>query len=353
MLTANKGEWSEVYALFKLLAEKNLFAGDENLEKVEDLFYPIIKILRNEQGVDMEFLVEGNNIKIKKEGLEEIISTDAFVDKAKELFDIINSSSGAAFPSPSTEAFMADIYCHKIKAGSNEKADIKVVVHDLRTGVTPTLGFSIKSQLGRPSTLLNASGHTNFLFKVGNISEQDLLSFNSEKKFGNKFQVLKDNNIPIKFESIESPSLKNNLILIDSSLPEILANCLLVYYKQDASKLKDVSEKVETANPIGFDLSQGHPFYSQKIKRFLSDVTVGMMPSRVWKGVYEATGGYIIVKEDGEVLSYHIYSKNLFEDYLFNNTKFDTPSTSRHNFGYIFKEQGQYYLRLNLQVRFI
>jgi hypothetical protein len=47
MLTGNKGEWSEIYALFKLLGDKNLFAGDADLKKVENLFYPIIKIIRN------------------------------------------------------------------------------------------------------------------------------------------------------------------------------------------------------------------------------------------------------------------------------------------------------------------
>ena len=45
-ITGNKGEWSEIYALFKLLGEKQVYAGDGNLNKIEDLFYPIIKILR-------------------------------------------------------------------------------------------------------------------------------------------------------------------------------------------------------------------------------------------------------------------------------------------------------------------
>ena len=35
MLTGNKGEWSEIYALFKLLGDKQLFAGDAELNKVE------------------------------------------------------------------------------------------------------------------------------------------------------------------------------------------------------------------------------------------------------------------------------------------------------------------------------
>ena len=35
MLTGNKGEWSEIYALFKLLGEKTIFAGDADLNKIE------------------------------------------------------------------------------------------------------------------------------------------------------------------------------------------------------------------------------------------------------------------------------------------------------------------------------
>ena len=66
------------------------------------------------------------------------------------------------------------------------------------------------------------------------------------------------------------------------------------------------------------------------------------------KGTY-----YIIVREDGEVLCYHLFNRNEFETYLINNTKFETASTSRHEFGSIYKDNGKYYIKLNLQVRFI
>ena len=48
MITGNKGEWSEIYALFKLLGDKQLQPGDENIEKLQGVFYPIIKIIRTE-----------------------------------------------------------------------------------------------------------------------------------------------------------------------------------------------------------------------------------------------------------------------------------------------------------------
>ena len=48
-LTGNKGEWSEIYTLLKLLGEGKVYAGDQNLNKIQDLFYPIIMILRQEK----------------------------------------------------------------------------------------------------------------------------------------------------------------------------------------------------------------------------------------------------------------------------------------------------------------
>lgn len=101
-----------------------------------------------------------------------------------------------------------------------------------------------------------------------------------------------------------------------------------------------------------FDKTDKHLFYSYKIKRFLTDIALGMMPSKVWTGKYDATGGYLIVKADGEILCYHIYNKNEFEDYLLANTKLETASSSRHGFGKIYEENGELFFKLNLQIRF-
>lgn len=39
---------------------------------------------------------------------------------------------------------------------------------------------------------------------------------------------------------------------------------------------------------------------------------LGMMPSKVWDGQMNATGGYQVVKEDGDMLCYPIYNRNDF-----------------------------------------
>ncbi len=47
-ITGNKGEWSEMYVFLKLLSEGKLFAADEQLNRISNMFFSIIKIIREE-----------------------------------------------------------------------------------------------------------------------------------------------------------------------------------------------------------------------------------------------------------------------------------------------------------------
>lgn len=48
VISGNKGEWSEIYVLFKLLADGKIYAADSELNKLHDIYFPIIKIIREE-----------------------------------------------------------------------------------------------------------------------------------------------------------------------------------------------------------------------------------------------------------------------------------------------------------------
>lgn len=43
MLSGNKGEWSEIYVLFKLLSDGRLYAADSDLNKLEKKFLEIVR----------------------------------------------------------------------------------------------------------------------------------------------------------------------------------------------------------------------------------------------------------------------------------------------------------------------
>lgn len=356
MITLNKGEWSEIYALFKLLGDKQLFAGDADLNKVEELFYPIIKIIRNESGGNFEYALN-DDLVIISGGKEELrIPVAKFIGQSVILLAKIKESTGS-FSIPEIEEFMTAVNCHSLKAKSTSKTDIRIVIHDQRINQTAELGFSIKSQLGGDATLLNAGKTTNFIYKIDdfNPTAEEIAEINkieTRSKIKDRVVVIIEKGGNLTFTTLEQSVFKNNLVLIDSLLPNILAEIIKTFFTSNLSTIEELTTNINKFNPLNYDTSFAHTFYEYKIKRFLTDVALGMTPSKVWTGIYDTTGGYLIVKENGDVLCYHIYNRNQFEDYLFANTKLETASSTRHEFGKIYEEDGQFFFKLNLQIRF-
>jgi len=227
-----------------------------------------------------------------------------------------------------------------------------------KTSQSPELGFSIKSQLGNSSTLLNASVPTNFVYKIVNAdfcpsNIEQINSISTKSKIKDRVKAVAELGGSLEYLDVENSIFKNNLILIDSHLPQIMAEVVRVFYTSKLSTIKDIVKYLEDTNPLNYDTAHSHKFYEYKIKRLLTDTALGMMAATVWTGTYEATGGYLVVKENGDVLCYHIYNKNEFENYLFANTKLETASSDRHKFGSIYETKSGLFFKLNLQIRFM
>lgn len=359
-LSGNKGEWSEIYVFLKLLADGRLDAADANLNAIPNVYYPIIKILRLENGSNREYKIN-NNIQVIDGNTNKVIlnlSLATFVQQSQQLFNDLRTVQGSSFSFPAIETFLNSIDVHSLTALKTDKADIKVIVHDLNTGLQPKLGFSIKSMLGMNSTLFNAGQTTNFIYEIRgiNFTPHQIATVNSitsTPKITNRIDNLINSGAQFIYKDIFSNNLKLNLQLIDSDLPEILAHLVFYKYSLNTSNLQDLLRELNTKNPKQFDLSLGHPFYEYKIKNFLTDSALGMTPAALWTGKYDATGGIIIVKQNGDLVCYHIYNRNEFQDYLLNNTRLEQASTTRYGFGVVYDENGRFYMKLNLQVRFI
>jgi hypothetical protein len=229
---------------------------------------------------------------------------------------------------------------------------------DQHINTATELGFSIKSQLGGDSTLLNAGKTTNFIYEIHDFTGTDadiqrINAIDTRSKIKDRLEEIRKLDGTLTFLTPEKDLFKNNLILIDSFLPNILAEIIKLFFTSSLNTIKDLTDEITKKNPLQYDTQFAHSFYEYKIKRFLTDVALGMMPSKVWAGIYDATGGYLIVKEDGDVLCYHIYSRNHFEDYLYHNTKLETASSTKHDFATIYLNNNRYYFKLNLQVRFV
>lgn len=354
-ISANKGEWSELYALLKILGDKKIHAGDAHFNILET-YYPVLKVLRDEANRHMEYEID-SNIVIVTEDNNEIcrINSAVFLEQSKSLFTEIKTGSygAGAFEIPVLNKFLKQIHCERVKAKSQDKADIRIVVHDHKTNMRQLLGFSIKSEAGSKATLLNASDATGFVYSLNNVDSsraQEINNIDGKSKIQDRVVAIK--NLEHKFLRLENATFANNLRMIDSYLPEILAWMIIDCYENRDMNIRRAVDRITRANPFKYDLSLDHDFYGYKIKCFLVAVALGMLPATTWNGRYDATGGYIIVKEDGDIICFHIFDRNLLEDYLLNNTKFETPSDKRYNLGKVYMQGDSWLFNLVLQIRF-
>lgn len=355
-ITGNKGEWSELYALLKLLGDGKVHAGDANMNKLK-FYYPVISVLR-EESKRLEFKPNiGKNVVVVVNGKEVLrLPMATFVERSKKLLFDIKAGGSRAFRVPDAEAFMRAIGCEKLKAPSTDKSDITLVIHDLRTGMAPQLGFSIKSQLGSQSSLLNASRPTNITYRVvgGRLSNYDMARINAIEDHLPRMKAIFERGFRLEFEDIENDTFRNNLLFIDTSLPQIVADCLVVdCMPGGTSHLPKAVEIIAELNRFGYTGSNVLAFYEHKLKSLLLASALGMKPATEWTGRYDANGGYLVVRTDGEIVCYHFYNVNDVEDYLYQNTHFEHSGRHKNGWGDFYRgNDGELRIKLNLQIRF-
>ncbi len=351
MLKGNKGEWSEIYTFVYLLASGKLYAADKDLNINPDIYFPVIKIIREEFiGKKYDYLT-GPAIKIYLNG--ELVN-EIGREKFNEIKDVLLEKiplGHRAFEIEEVEDFFKSINCFKLKANSAKKQDITIKIHDINTGYSPICGFSIKSYIGSFPTLVNAGPNTNFVFNIKNCND-DVMNIvnniNTKTKINDRMKYLSDFEL-VPADYYVSDKFKENLEFIDTVMPKFLSYMILYSYKYNLKSTKEITEKMQELNPLHFSNLK---MYNYKFKKFLAAMALGMTPEKDWEGKEDANGGYIVVKKDGNVVCYHIYNRNDFEQYLFDYTFFDRASTSRHNFMKIYKKNSDYFINLNLQIRF-
>lgn len=352
--SGNVGEWSELYTLAYLLVNGGAHAADSNQHTINEIFYKVLEIFvaGKKSNLEVKYIIDSKNVEIHTSGeLVKYIDRSAIEASLVEFFkDLSQIHSSPTFSLDSGTKLLELLGKSSIAASSAHHAsDLDLVYEDHKSNFpSPRIGFSIKSQLGGASTLLNASGATNFVFKVVKKGSDIDRSYPELKKGAVRanMKLLLDSGYEFEFISIDSENFTQNLELIDSSMPDYLAHILLTAYTVKSTKM---SEVIDVAFP-SFDPKSAQKIF--KVKQLLGAVAMGMRPSGYWDGDVTKFKGLIVVKVDGEVVIYYLYNLTDFQEFLFKSVKFEVASTSRHKFGEIYTENGEDFIKLNLQIRF-
>lgn len=350
MYKMNRGEWSELYSVLYLLSNDKLNIIDHSLN-----------VINSENVYEIRSIETVNGISYRLEDHQVYVYNDSDLKFTTSKYDIraiaktmlnkivtVKSSTGT-FEIPVIENFIDNLTNGKsIKSSSGSKSDLSMKLFDNNTGRMVDLTYSIKSSLGSPSTLLNASKHTNFLYEVSDISKKDVVNINTintRQKLIDRIEAIIKLEGNISFKKIVSQNLEYNLKMIDTGLPEFLGDILLRSYIFNQKNLDELF--IELTDFVDIEMAK------KKLSDFLLAISFGLIPSRKWNGINIINGGLIIVKEDGEVgILDLVYHKEQLGLYLINNTKLESPSSNRYKMLELYIEDDKIYFTLNLQVRY-
>lgn len=369
----NKGEWAELYVLLRLLGEGKLYAADNMLKKKIDTYLDVLRVIRQEFETQvLEYIVDQDNsiVTVKPQQTDIVLASipmQEFAANAAVLFDGLKKAKGMSVSAPDSVCeFAKIIYVSKPKAPAVKalkkqfggKNDIFIEVRDGQTAIVSVMGFSIKSKFGQNPTLFNAGSSSQYLFKLSGCDDAKMSEFNSisDGKGGRGWGLCKayltDNSIKAEFARTQYPVYNDNLFLVRESMPKIMAWCVFDRLLGGNTKheVKETTERMASENPIGV----GNPdiYYEKAIKDFLMAGFTGMTAGSKWDGKEQVNGGYIVVTDEGDVICYHSNDREAFRDYLYRNTYFEYVSADKYNWSRIIKIGGEYYLPLNISVRF-
>ena len=279
-------------------------------------------------------MTDDGNI-ITKNSLDETLlknSIDDFKTLASKMLLGIQKSK-KVFEIESVTDKLERLRISKLKADTSLKIDVTARIYDFRLTKEADLGFSIKSLLGAKSTLFNTGAGNNFRYRIEDYQKIQRRNFFEYLKY--KYSRKKNcinrgtRGGRFKFQNIKCAQLSMNLIMIYGDLPAILQYALYYRFKLGKTRVDTITAILEKNDPMNFyrELPNMQKLYVYKMKRFLMEAAMGMTSEKIWMGEYDAFGGVLLAKKDGELVCFHIYDINVLRDYLFDNTFFEQPSS--------------------------
>ena len=156
----------------------------------------------------------------------------------------------------------------------------------------------------------------------------------------------------LKYSDVADRVFRSNLLMIDLHFPRVLTEMVRIMHLDGISRVSELTEIIKQMNPLKIkdELINKHRFYEFKMKQFLLALATGMRPAKIYNGTDSAVEGMLLTNGDGGVLCYHKSDRQTFADFLYRNTRFEKGSVDKDKYGFLERENGVYYFKLNVKI---
>ena len=317
---ATKREWGELYAFFRLLADGYVYGGTPDVKKNEALRLPVAMVQREEHDGTRQYILEKDTVHLKGENIDKRIPREDFATVAELIYAAIRQSREDSVDAPLT-------------------------------------GFCVRSRLGMMIPLLDGGRTANFKFeqtgvKFATPTVNKINAEGEEDDVISRMLMIERLGGTLKYSDVADKIFRSNLSMIDLHMGRLMAEMTRLMWLDGITKVSELTEEIKKLNPLKIkdELITKHGFYEYKVKELLLALAMGLRPAKLYNGTDSAIAGFLFVTGDGEVLCYQRAFRQTFADFLFQNSRLEKGSTEKDKYGYLERENGVYYFKLNLKI---
>lgn len=353
MSEANRNEIHEVYVLCRILGEGALAMGQADGSAGKKV--PVALVERQENDGKRRYLIEGDEVLV--EGRGRYPKSD-FSAAADYLLDCLRQSKDETDISQ-LEPFFDAVGISDLCAVTQDRTHLHIA---LWHPDAPLVGIRIQGRLCGYAPLLSGGRTSNIKWEQTGIrfSQPAVHKINftedpeSVAEVVRRILYIESVGGVFKYADVCDRIFRSNLLMIDTNLPRILATMVRALHMDNVSRVSDLITMLEETNPLKMksELVSKHDFYGHKVRQFLLAAAWGMRPTKTYDGTPSAISGYVMADGQGGLLLFTRAEEQVFARYLVAHTRLETGSPDADKYGLLERENGAYYLKLNLRVGF-
>lgn len=353
---ATKREWSELYTFFHLLAEGMVSLGTPQGKRDEEKRWPIAMIQREEHDGTRRYYIEAENVRMEGESVNKLLPREDFATVARLILDAVKATAGEDVTSPEgVEEFLDAAGILDLEAKTEDRTDFSIAFWHPEASLT---GVSVRSRLSAMNPLLDGGRTANLKLEQSGVkfANPTVNKINalpeSATEVADRMLLIERLGGVLRYSDVADRVFRCNLLMIDLHFPRLLAEMVKVMHLDNISRVSELTELMKTVNPLKLkeELIVKHGFYEFKMKQFLLALALGLRPAKIYNGTDSAVEGILLVTGSGEVLCYHKSEKKTFEDFLYQNARFEKGSVDKDKYGFLERENGVYYFKLNAKI---
>lgn len=355
--TATRREWSELSAFFFLLCQGCVKLGNAD-GKPSARVLPIAVIQREEHDGTRKYIIQDKEIHVIGENYDRHFMREDFGTVADLVLNAMKTSKDEDVAAPDgVEEFLDDLAIFNLEAKTEDRTDLHLGFYSENA---PLIGFRIYPKIGGMDPLMDGGRAANIKYEQVGVrfpspTQNKINSLESDNEILDRIGMIERLGGQLKFNDAADKIFRSNLHLVDLHFPRVLGEMVRLLYLEDQSRVSELTEQIKVINPLKIkdELIRKHGFYEYKMKEFLLSLANGMRPTKLYNGTESAIGGMLIMDPNGEVICYYKGERQVFGDFLFKNTRFMKGDLKKDHFGYLERENGLFYFKLNFKVSLV